>query len=214
MAVDTSFETLSTQLNADDVKLGDLKKLAKEIKRDHALAMQLWSSEELYPRMLAVLILDKKLLTQDLIDEMVSDLGVHDTDDQLKIAEWLLANQSMKAKRTTALVEGWRKADSPLLRHLFWYHQGRLRWVGQEPPPNTVDLLESLEADMETAEPEVQWAMNFTAGHIGIHDPQYRPRCIQLGERLELYKDDPVAPNCTPAFLPEFIRTEVAKLTP
>lgn len=54
--------------------------------------------------------------------------------------------------------------------------------------------------------------MNFTAGFIGIHDPQHRSRCVQLGERVGLYKDDPVAPNCTPDYLPEFIRIEVDKL--
>lgn len=29
--------------------------------------------------------------------------------------------------------------------------------------------------------------------------------------RHKLYKDDPVAKNCTPSYLPEFIRVEVAK---
>jgi hypothetical protein len=30
-------------------------------------------------------------------------------------------------------------------------------------------------------EPEVQWAMNFTAGWIGVYDEKYRTRCIKLG---------------------------------
>ena len=55
-----TIETLLTQLSADNIKLGEIKKIAKEIKKDHDLAMDLWASEELYPRMLAVLILDKK----------------------------------------------------------------------------------------------------------------------------------------------------------
>ena len=54
--------------------------------------------------------------------------------------------------------------------------------------------------------------MNFTAGWIGIHDPDHRSHCIQLGERLGLYQDEPVSRGCTPNYLPEFIRTEVAKL--
>lgn len=43
---------------SDSVKLGDIKNLAKEIKQDHDLAMELWTSHEVYPRMLAVLIMD------------------------------------------------------------------------------------------------------------------------------------------------------------
>jgi len=212
LTVDSSLESLLPRLDADDVKLGDIKKIAAEIKRDHELAMALWATERLHPRLLAVLILDKKLLTQDVIDGLVADLEANETDDRLKIAEWLLANQLMKSKPTTRLVESWREADSPLLRHLFWYHQGRLRWVGQDPPANTTALLEALETDMEAAEPEVQWAMNFTAANIGIHDSQHRTRCVELGERLGLYKDDPVPPNCTPDYLPDYIRIEVEKL--
>lgn len=212
MAAGLSLETLLSQLVGDDVLLGDIKKIAKDIKRDHELGMQLWASEEVHPRMLAVLILDPKQLTQDVIDGLVSDLAVHDSGDQRKIVEWLMANQLMKNKKTRTLLESWQNADEPLLRHLFWYHQGRLRWVGQTPPENTAELLDALEADMAAAEPEVQWAMNFTAAQIGIHDQQYRKRCVELGERLGLYKDEPVAANCTPDYLPEFIRIEVAKL--
>ena len=60
MALDMSTENLFSRLNTDTIKLGEIKKLAKEIKRDHDLAMELWASESFYPRMLAVLIMDKK----------------------------------------------------------------------------------------------------------------------------------------------------------
>jgi hypothetical protein len=55
------------------------------------------------------------------------------------------------------------------------------------------------------------FAMNFCAAQIGVHEPEYRSRCINLGEALRLYKDEHVAKNCTPSYLPEFIRVEVAK---
>lgn len=211
MVLDMSTETLLSQLSADTVKLGEIKKIAKEIKKDHDLAMELWASESVYPRMLAVLIMDKKQLTQDVINELADDLQVHEMEDRLQIADWLLANQLMKSKKTVALLESWENETTPLLRRLFWYHQARLRWTGQTPPDNTLDLLSSLEADMANAESEVQWAMNFTAAQIGIYDTDYRARCIELGERLGLYKDDPVARGCTPDYLPEHIRIEVAK---
>jgi hypothetical protein len=53
--------------------------------------------------------------------------------------------------------------------------------------------------------------MNFCAGQIGVHEPKFRSRCIKLGKTLGLYKDEHVAKNCTPSYLPEFIRIEVAK---
>lgn len=41
-------------------KQGELRKIAKEIKKDHPLAMELWSTENFLPRMLAILIMDNK----------------------------------------------------------------------------------------------------------------------------------------------------------
>ena len=86
-----------------------------------------------------------------------------------------------------------------------------MRWVGQIPPENTGQLLSAIEANIGEETPEVQWAMNFTAGWIGVYDKQYRSRCISLGQRTGLYKDEVVSRGCTPNFLPEFIAIESNK---
>lgn len=51
-------ENILPQINSK-TKLGDLRKIAKDIKKDHELAMELWSTEEFLPRLLAILIMDK-----------------------------------------------------------------------------------------------------------------------------------------------------------
>lgn len=196
-----------------DIKRGDLKKLAKDIKQDHELAMQLWQSGGFNARLLAVLIMDKKQLDQGLIDDLAAAMQSHTETEQNQLSEWLMANQLMKNKATMALLLTWRQSDSALLRRLYWYHQARLRWAGQTPPDNSAELMDILEADLAGEVPQVQWTMNFCAAWIGIFQPEYRDRCVQLGEKLGLYKDEKVARNCTPSYLPEFIRIEVAKRT-
>lgn len=203
---------LAAELKREDTKRGDIKKCAREIKQDHDLALKLWATGDVNPRLLATLIFDKKLLTQETLDNLAEDLLDHDLDNQNTIADWLLANQLMKSKKTVALLESWQDSPSPVLQRLFWYHQARQRWMGQTPPENTSTLLESLESDMAKAPPGVQWAMNFCAGWIGVHEPKFRPRCVQLGKTLGLYKDEHVAKNCTPSYLPDFIRIEADKL--
>jgi len=204
-------QELLTELQTGTVKLGDLKKRAGDIKTDHPLAIELWSTGEFYPRLLATLILDKKLLSESAFGALASDILRHDASERDQLTDWLLANQLSKDKRLTSLMATWKDHPSPIHRRLFWYHQARLRWTGQTPPGNSASLLDSLEKKMATAEPGVQWAMNFCAGQIGIHEPEYRSRCIQLGESLGLYRGERVAKNCTPSYLPEFIRIEVAK---
>lgn len=211
MPLSAKAKKLVAELTQGNPKLGDLKKRGAEIKQDHALAMELWSTGEYYPRLLATLIFDKKLLAENVIDQLAADMLQHDLEERNQLTDWLLANQLAKDKQLVSLMATWEQNPSPILRRLFWYQQARLRWVGQTPPDNSADLLASLEKDMAHAEPEVQWAMNFCACQIGVHEPKHRSRCIKLGEALGLYKNEHVAKNCTPSYLPEFIRIEVAK---
>ena len=193
-------------------KLGDIRKLAGTIKKDHELAMELWSTQQFLPRQLAILIMDKKQLTQQLIDRLDKDIQQHPYNEKTQLIDWLMANQLSKDKTTIAFMETWRDSPSPLQRRIFWYYQARLRWTGQTPPPNSEELLSIIEAQIENEAPEVQWAMNFTAAQIGIFEEKYRSRCIALGERTGLYKDEMVSKNCTPNYLPQFIAMQVEKL--
>ncbi|MDJ0646276.1 MAG: DNA alkylation repair protein [Flavobacteriaceae bacterium] len=211
MKLSTSATEITSQIN-ENTKLGDLRKLAKEIKKDHTLAMELWSTGEFLPRQLAILIMDKRMLTQEAIDELDQDIQSHDFDDRNHLIDWLMANQLSKEKKTIQMMESWQHSPSVLQRRLFWYYQARLRWMGNTDHSNTEDLLNSIETTMINEQPEVQWAMNFTAGQIGKFQEEYRARCISIGENTGLYKDEIVAKGCTPSYLPKFIPIEVAKL--
>ena len=203
-------ENILAQINTK-TKLGDLRKIAKEIKKDHELAMELWATGRFLPRQLAILIMDSKLLSQDLIDKLDKDMQAHPFGERNQLMDWLMANQLMKDKKTIALIQSWENSPSPLQRRTYWYYQARLRWMGQPPPANTPELLSAIEARIATEEPEVQWAMNFTAGWIGVYEKEYRNRCIALGEKTGLYKGDMVSKGCTPNYLPEFIAMESNK---
>lgn len=204
-------QNIYNQINSKTTKLGDIRNIAKDIKKDHELAMELWSTGEYFPRQLAILIMDKKQLSQEFIDKLDRDIQQHNEDERLQLIDWLMANQLTKDKKTIALMESWENSASALQRRIYWYYQGRLRWVGQTPPPNTEKLLASIEKKIESEVPEVQWAMNFVAGWIGVYQPEYRSRCIAIGERTGLYKGEMVSKGCTPNYLPEFIAIEAAK---
>lgn len=212
MKLSPKAKNIFDQLNTKNTKLGDLRTIAKEIKKDHELAMELWSTENYFARQLAILIMDKKLLSQEVINQSDQDINKHPEDEKLQLIDWLMANQLAKDKKTVMLMESWQNSPSSLQRRTFWYHQARLRWVGQTPPPNTEELLSFIEKEIENEVPEVQWAMNFTAAQIGVYQQEYREKCIALGERTRLYKDEMVAKNCTPSYLPDFINIQVAKL--
>ncbi|WP_430817756.1 DNA alkylation repair protein [Carboxylicivirga sp. RSCT41] len=211
MTVKTKAQEIHTQLSSEGTKLGDIRKIAKEIKKDHQLAMELWSTGAFLSRQLAILIMDKKLLTEDVLDQLTADIQKHVLSERTHLTDWLLANQLTKDKKTIALMESWANSESPVQRRLYWYYQGRLRWTGKTQPDNSMALLDSIEQNLIKEEPEVQWAMNFTAAWIGIYEVALRERCVALGENSGLYKEERAPKGCTPNYLPEFIRIEAKK---
>jgi len=204
MNLSTKAKKIYRQIDKD-TKLGDLRKFAKEIKKDHELALELWSTGEFLPRQLSILIMDKKQLNQAAVDQLDQDIQHHKSEERLQLIDWLMANQLSKDKKIIALIESWEKSSSVLQRRVFWYYQARLRWMGKIDLSNTEELLNSIEKNLMKEEPEVQWAMNFTAGQIGKWQKEHRSRCITIGTESGLY-------NCTPNYLPKFIAMEVAKL--
>ncbi|UUX34845.1 DNA alkylation repair protein [Fundicoccus culcitae] len=209
-AVTAKAQELLEQLGPETLR-GELRKIAKEIKMDHAIAMELWSSQEYTPRLLALLIMDKKQLSADDVDRIILDMEDHDYDQRISLMDWFYANQLTKLKKLQNLIDGWQHSEIPLQRRTFWYYQARQRWTGQIPPDNTEALLDAIEADIVDEKPEVQFTMNLTAGWIGVYDEQYRDRCIAIGEKTGLYKGEMVSKGCTPSYLPEFIAIEVEK---
>ena len=212
MNLTSNAQKIYNQVNQEGTKLGDLRKIAKTIKRNHELAMELWNTGDFLPQQLAVLIMDKKELTQELINQLDKDIQNHEYDERNQLTDWLMANQFMKNKKIVALIENWEDSPSNMQRRIFWYYQARLRWTGKIPVDNAESLLASIEKNITKEVPEVQWAMNFTVGQIGIFEAKQRDRCINIGKNTGLYKDEVVHKNCTPNYLPEFIRIQVGKM--
>lgn len=73
--------------------------IAKGIKKDHALAMELWSSNLFFAKQLTILIIDKKLLTEEVIDQLIADMNQHNDHEKLQLIDWLFANQLSKDKK-------------------------------------------------------------------------------------------------------------------
>lgn len=210
MRLSSKAENILSRINSK-TKLGDLRKIAEQIKKDHDLAMELWSTGRVPAMLLAILIMDNKLFSQELINMLDKDMQAHSFDERNQLMDWLMANQFLKNKKTIALIASWEDSVSALQRRVFWYYQARLRWTGQKPHANTAALLTKIESNITKEEPEVQWAMNFTAGWIGVHEKQYRNRCIAIGKKTGLYKDEMVSKGCTPNYLPAFIAIESNK---
>ena len=143
---------------------------------------------------------------------MSKDLSVNSQKERNHIGDWLLANQLTKSKGLKQMLESLEDHPDPFLRRLFWYYQARLRWTGKSYPENTESLVESIEKKLATEDPEVQLAINFCAGWIGIYDNDYAETIKRIGQDIGLYKEVKVPKGCAPWYLPDFIDYEKERI--
>lgn len=88
MKTSTKAQDIFNRINNKTTKLDDLRVIAKEIKMDHESAMELWSTGEYLARALAILIMDKKLLSQELIDKLDEDIRNHIPEERNQLIDW------------------------------------------------------------------------------------------------------------------------------
>ncbi|WP_316830132.1 DNA alkylation repair protein [Pedobacter aquatilis] len=190
--------------NLFGVKMGDIRTLAKKIKTNHPLAMELWATENIDARMLAILILDPKKLSTAEIETMVS------SEQFTWAADWFYSYVIKEYDNKEQFREKWMNSNDKMLARAGWSLMSRR--VTRAPEGIDLDVtLDRIEAEMASAVPEVQWTMNSTLAQIGINHPALRERALAIGEQLGVLRDYPVSKGCTSPFAPIWINAMVSR---
>ena len=190
--------------NQFGVKLGDLRTLAKKIKGDHALALELWETGNVEAQLLATLLIDPKQFTASDVDRLTRSTTC------AQVADWLNSYVVGQHPEKEALREKWMKAKDR------WAARAGWGLTASRINKGTADfdlsaLLDRIEKEMPKAKPEVQWTMNFTLGAIGIHHAKLRKRAVAIGEEIGLYRDWPVSKGCIPPYVPVWVDAMVKR---
>lgn len=186
------------------VRLGDIRKVAKQVKGNHELALELWETENVDARFLACLVVKPKALSTEELDRMVRSVKYD------RVADWLNSYVVKKHPENETLRQKWISDDDPMAARAGW----NLTSIRIAKDPAGLDLpalLDRLEAEMGAADPLAQWTMNFALVETGIHFPEHRTRAIEIGESLGLYSDLPVPKGCTSPFAPIWINEMVRR---
>jgi 3-methyladenine DNA glycosylase AlkD len=185
------------------VKLGDIREIAKPIKTDHVLGLDLWATGNVDARLLAILILKAKDLTTADLDALVRSNAF------IPVSDWLNAYVVKQHLEKETLRAGWMDSDHPIAARAGWSLTAER--VAKDPVGlDLTGLLNRLERDMPGADPVVQWTMNTTLAFIDIHNPGLRVRTLTLGETMGIFRDYPVSKGCTSPFAPIWI-TEMVR---
>jgi 3-methyladenine DNA glycosylase AlkD len=190
--------------NQFGVPLGDIRKLAAQIKTNHQLGLELWATGNIDAQLLAILLIKPKALSRDEVDRMVRSTTF------TQVADWLNSYVVKHHPEKETLRQAWMADDNPWAARAGW----SLTAERIAKLPDGLDLpalLDRIESQMGTSAPEVQWTMNSCLAEIGIHCPEHRQRAIAIGEKLGVYRDYPVSKGCTSPFAPIWINEIVRR---
>jgi 3-methyladenine DNA glycosylase AlkD len=190
--------------NQYGVKMGDIRAIAKSIKTDHDLGLELWASGNAEAMLLATLILKPKQLSPEDLERMASAVTY------AQLADWLMTNVIKQHPRKEALRQRWLASSHPWLARAGWSLTAE-RIVKNPDGLDLGALLDRIEREMAGAPAPAQWTMNFCLAETGIQFAEHRQRALDIGERLGLYRDYPCPKGCTSPFAPIWINAMVAR---
>ena len=191
------------------VLMGDIQKLAKQLGRDHALALELWKTGNIDAQLLAILLMKPKSISATEMAKMVRAatfmwvvdwLNAYIVKEQPPADKETLRTKWMDDKDGWAARAGWNLTASRISK-------GGKDAEGLDLPA----LLDRIESEMADAPEPTQWTMNNTLAAIGIHFPKHRKRAVAIGEKLGIYRDYPVSKGCTSPFAPIWIKAMVSR---
>ncbi|MEU3624549.1 DNA alkylation repair protein [Amycolatopsis coloradensis] len=186
------------------VNLGKLRAIAKRLKTQQDLAVELWETDDTAAKLVALVICRPKAFERDDLDRMVREARTP------KVHDWLVNYVVKKSPHAEELRVAWLADPDPVVASAGW----ALTTERVAKKPEGLDLarlLDDVEKEMKDAPDRLQWAMNHCLALIGIEHAEHRARAIGIGERLEVLKDYPTPPNCTSPFAPVWIAEMVRR---
>lgn len=200
-----SYVKYDGRYNGFGVMMGELRKLAKSLGKNHSLALELWATGNTDAMMLAAMMFDEKQLTHEQAEELAQGANYNQTADEL------VFNVLCKTSYADALEADWLSSPDELLGRCGW-DLAIMRIIDRKVSDVAMETyLAVIERDMPSAPYHKQWAMNRALCEIGIRYPHFTDNCLALGEKLGVYKDVKVSKGCTSPYALDWIAVGVRK---
>jgi len=185
--------------NQFGVKMGDLRGLAKKLKTDHPLALQLWATGNLDAMILATMLMDSVQLTRAEVEVMLHPLNYY------RLVDEFTYNTIANAAFVETLRLQWMNSPEEMTGRAGWNLLIARLTSGNHASLDYEAILAQIEAEVKTAPRYKQESMNRSLVEIAVRVPALRERCIAIGERLGRLDDRPVPKGCTSSYAPEWI---------
>lgn len=182
------------------VSLGNLRKLQKQIKRDHQLAQQLWASGNHDCRLLATMIADPSQADEDMLESWAGSLDNYVITDAFSG----LVGQTALAREKA---ESWCKSDDEWTSRTGWLLIAQLAMKDSQLPNSYFEeCLETVEKEIHSRKNRVRDAMNNALIAIGIRNSELETLALAATQRIGKVEVDHGQTSCKTPDAAEYIR--------
>ena len=188
--------------NMYGVSFADLRLLAKQIKTDQNLAVQLWATGNHDARILAALIADPTQFDAKTLDTWSKDLSDYVVTDQF-------AGLVARTRHWQKKAEKWHTARGEWIGRAGWDLIGQLAMHQPDLPDKYFEpYLTEIEAGIHQQKNRVREAMNNALIAIGIRNAALQEQAISVAHTIGPVEVDHGETNCkTPAAADYILRT-------
>lgn len=171
------------------VSTANLKTLIKTIKRDHALAEQLWATDNYDAQALAAQIADPSRMTEDAIERWAQRLNSHSQTDYFAdlVAQTPFAN---------AKAQQWKDSPNEWLARAGWHLIAKTAAAPQHDDAELAAYLPLIEQDIHTRPNRTRQAMLNALIAIGGRSPSMMETASETARRIGPVEIDHGDTNC------------------
>ncbi len=170
-----------------------VKNIAKKIKKNHELALELWQSDYFEAKLMSVLLEEPKKITREQVEKQAEDLGF-----------WMLSSSYVSTifpglEFSQELTEQWRKSSDPVKRrcgYLVLYGAPESKTPADE--AKLINLIAEIEKNIQAEENFVKDAMNNALYGIGRVSKRLNAAVIEAAGKIGKLHVDYGDNSCEP----------------
>ena len=161
------------------IRVPQLRKLAKEIGRDHDLAIQLWDEGTHEARLLATMVGDPEQVTEDLMEAWVLDI------DSWDVCDLCMGNLFDRTPYARDKASQWSEREEEYVKRAGFVLMATLAVHDKKAPDQVfIDFIPMIESEAWDERNFVKKAVNWALRQIGKRNLALNARAIEAGERI------------------------------
>jgi 3-methyladenine DNA glycosylase AlkD len=162
------------------IPVPDLRKLAKEIGRDHKLALDLWRSGIAEARILAAMIDEPDMLTEEQMEDWVKDINSWDICDQVCM------NLFSKNQLTWKKIMDWSEREEEFVKRTAFSLIACLAWHDRKASDDEfLELLTIIIREATDGRNFVKKAVNWALRNIGKRNLNLNRAAINTAKKIQ-----------------------------